>query len=55
MSTIQSTEQEGVITLLNDKNELTGVIRKDPISRKNVVYKCEEMSFDELQEVFKKI
>lgn len=48
-----STEQEGVITLLNEKQELTGVIRKDPVSRKNVFYSCTEMSFEELQAIFK--
>lgn len=54
MSNIRSAEPEGVIPLVNEKNELVGVIKKDMVSRKNVIYKCEEMSFDELQEVFKK-
>lgn len=50
---IATVDQEGMISLLNDKMELTGVIRKDPISRKNVFYRCEEMSFEELQAIFK--
>lgn len=50
---IATTDQEGMISLLNDKNELVGVIRKDPTSHKNVFYRCDEMSFEELQAIFK--
>ncbi len=47
------TDQEGVITLINEQGVLKGLIRKDPISRKNVFYSCTEMDFEELQRIFK--
>ncbi len=45
-------EESGVITLLDEKGELYGVIYKDMQSRKNVFYKCSEMSFSELSGLF---
>lgn len=48
------TEQIGVIVLKDDNDNLTGIIYKDPISRKNVFYSCTEMSFEELELLFKK-
>jgi hypothetical protein len=47
------TEQEGVMCLIDDKGELCGVIRKDMMTRKNIFYSCKEMSFEDLQALFK--
>jgi hypothetical protein len=44
---------ESVITIFNKEGELTGIIRKDMVSRKNVFYTCAEMNFDELEALFK--
>lgn len=49
-----TTEQIGVIELKDENGNLTGIIRKDPVSRKNIFYSCIEMSFDELEALFKK-
>lgn len=54
MTNIETTEQIGVIALLDEKSALVGVIYKDPVSRKNVVYRTDEMSFEEMQSIFKK-
>lgn len=48
-----TTQQEGVITLFDEKGELYGIIYKDMKSRKNIFYSCSEMSFEELQTIFK--
>lgn len=42
----------GVITLLDEKGELYGLIYKDPATHKNIFYKCSEMSFGDLKEIF---
>lgn len=47
------TAQEGVVTLFNKDGELTGILYKDMISRKNVMYSCKEMSMEEIEETLK--
>lgn len=47
------TNEEGVIIITNDQDQMVGFIRKDPISRKNVVYSAEEMGLEEMQSVIK--
>ena len=47
------TEKEGIITIFNNDNELIGIIRKDMVSRKNIIYSCSEMGFEELEALFK--
>lgn len=47
-------EQIGVISLTNEDGELIAIIKKDPVSRKNIFYSCTEMGFDELEGLFKK-
>ncbi len=43
---IARTEEIGVIALLDASGELVGLVHKDQKSRKNVMYECQEMSFD---------
>lgn len=50
---IDKVEPVGVITLLDASGELQGIVYKDPKSRKNVFYRCEEMALDEIGEVLK--
>lgn len=45
------TETEGVITVKDNEGELTAIIYKDMVSRKNIFYSCKEMSFEELGEM----
>ncbi len=42
----------GVITLLDESGDLFGLIYKDPVSHKNIFYKCSEMSFADLKDIF---
>lgn len=50
-----TTEQIGVIVLKDDKGSLIGLIYKDPmLHNKNIFYSCTEMSFEELELLFKK-
>lgn len=50
-----TTEQIGVIVLKDDKGSLIGLIYKDPmLHNKNIFYSCTEMSFEELESLFKK-
>lgn len=49
------TEQIGVIVLKDSDDNLVGIIYKDPkCKNKNIFYSCSEMSFDELERLFKK-
>ena len=49
------TEQIGVIVLKDDNDNLTGIVYKDPKhGNKNIFYSCTEMSFEELEGLFKK-
>lgn len=50
-----TTEQIGVITLKDDVGNLVGIIYKDPKNNnKNIFYSCAEMSFEELESLFKR-
>lgn len=50
-----TTEQIGVIVLKDDKGSLVGLIYKDPmLHNKNIFYSCTEMSFEELEGLFKR-
>ncbi len=53
MTTNLKTQQAGVIALINKDGDLEAIIYKDPRSRKNVFYRCQEMAFDELETLFK--
>lgn len=53
MPKIFKTDQEGVITLKDNEGNLKGLIYKDLISRKNIFFSCQEMTFEELQTLFK--
>jgi hypothetical protein len=46
---MKTTQKEGVTTIFDADGELEGIIYKDMKSRKNVFYKCEEMSMEELE------
>lgn len=49
------TEQIGVIVLKDAEDNLVGIIYKDSkLRNKNIFYSCTEMSFDELERLFKK-
>lgn len=49
------TEQIGVIVLKDSEDNLVGIIYKDAkLKNKNIFYSCTEMSFDELERLFKK-
>lgn len=45
-------DAEGVVTLKDTEGSLTGIIYKDPISRKNIFFSCTEMTFEELRALF---
>jgi hypothetical protein len=45
------TQQEGVVTIFNDKNELIAIIYKDMNSRKNIFYSVTEMGMKELEKL----
>lgn len=50
-----TSEQIGVITLKDCDNNLIGIIYKDPKNNnKNIFYSCTEMSFEDLEQLFKK-
>jgi hypothetical protein len=49
-----TTSEEGIVAIKDEKGNLAGIIYKDPISRKNVFYAVSEMSFDDLQALFKR-
>ncbi len=44
-------DKEGVATILNETGELVFIIRRDPKTSKNVVYKAVEASVDEITDV----
>ncbi len=48
---MKSTQKEGVTTIFSKDGELEAIIYKDMKSRKNVFYKCEEMSMEELEQM----
>lgn len=48
-----TTKKEGVMTLFDESGELYGIIYKDMTSRKNIFYSCKEMSFEDLEGIFK--
>ena len=43
------TSKEGVTTIFDNESQLVGIIYKDMNSRKNIFYKCQEMSMEELE------
>lgn len=47
MRTNINSSEEKVIVILSDK-DVVGIVRKDPVSRKNVFHRCDEMSFEEI-------
>lgn len=44
-------KQEGVITIFDRDEMLKAIIYKDMKSRKNIIYKCEEMSMEEISQL----
>lgn len=48
-----NTEKEGVFTVCNDRGELVAILRKDPRSKKNLVYRCEEASLEDIERLLK--
>lgn len=50
MSPVKTT-QEGVIAVFNEEEELIAIVRKDLISRKNVLYSVSEMGFEQIAEL----
>lgn len=53
MPTNYTTQQAGVITLMDENGDLRGIIVKDVKTHKNIFYTCTEMDFDTLQDLFK--
>jgi len=50
-----TTEQIGVIVLKDNNGKLIGLIYKDPtLQNKNIFYSCTEMSFSDLEGLFKR-
>ena len=45
------TTQEGVIAIFNAESDIIGIVRKDLVSRKNVLYSVSEMGFGEISEL----
>lgn len=45
------TSKEGVTVIFDQEGEVCGIIYKDMKSRKNVFYKCEEMSMSDLEKM----
>lgn len=43
-----TTEKESVVTVSNSKGELVGIVRRDPTTKKHLIYKCEEMVTDDI-------
>lgn len=42
------TEKVGVVTILDNEGELVGIIYNDMSTRRKVMFKCEQMSEDEM-------
>ena len=41
-------KKEGVVTIYNEKGDLTGIVLKDMSIRKNIIYSCKEKTEDEI-------
>lgn len=46
-------DKEGVWTVSNEQGELTSIIRRDPTSKKHLIYSVKEMTCDDIGDLIK--